>query len=364
MFHRLRSLLVLAVVLALLPLTTLAHSHTLQDPSNEQYFPETGHTVSGRLLEYWRANGGLPVFGFPLTDAHNEVNSSNDYGLTQYFERQRFELHPENQAPYDVLLGRLGAEVLQQQGVDVSAIPRVEPLDGCFYFAETGHNVCDQAAGKGFLSYWRSHGLNFGDENVSYRESLALFGYPLTEAQVLTNPDGDTVIGQYFERARFEWHADNPDPYKVLLGRLGAEVLEQQPLPPLVDQVRIALIATDSGGTVGCGDSVVTVQRQVTPTTAPLHAAMIDLLSIKEQRYGQSGLYNALYQSDLHVDSIALNAAGTATIRLSGNLVLGGVCDGPRVEAQLRQTALQFGTVSNVDIYVNGRPLAEVLSQR
>src|SRR3712207_7114943 len=28
----------------------------------------------------------------------------------QYFERQRFELHPEKPRPYDVLLGRLGDE--------------------------------------------------------------------------------------------------------------------------------------------------------------------------------------------------------------------------------------------------------------
>jgi hypothetical protein len=30
----------------------------------------------------------------------------------QYFERARFERHPENQAPYDVLLGLLGIEAL------------------------------------------------------------------------------------------------------------------------------------------------------------------------------------------------------------------------------------------------------------
>ncbi len=31
----------------------------------------------------------------------------------QYFERARMELHPENQRPYDVLLGLLGNEALQ-----------------------------------------------------------------------------------------------------------------------------------------------------------------------------------------------------------------------------------------------------------
>jgi murein DD-endopeptidase MepM/ murein hydrolase activator NlpD len=40
------------------------------------------------------------------------------------------------------------------------------------------------------------------------------------------------VIVQWFERARFEYHPANADPYKVLLGRLGAELNgEPPPLP-------------------------------------------------------------------------------------------------------------------------------------
>ncbi len=30
-----------------------------------------------------------------------------------YFERARFELRPENQAPYDVLLGQFGRRILK-----------------------------------------------------------------------------------------------------------------------------------------------------------------------------------------------------------------------------------------------------------
>jgi hypothetical protein len=64
---------------------------------------------------------------------------------------------------------------------------------------------------------------------VSERESLALFGYPLSEAFMTTNADGDTVLTQYFERAVFELHPSNLDqPYSVLLRRLGAELLAIQ----------------------------------------------------------------------------------------------------------------------------------------
>ncbi|MBX6341055.1 MAG: hypothetical protein IRY97_01245 [Thermomicrobiaceae bacterium] len=72
----------------------------------------------------------------------------------------------------------------------------------------------------GFRSYWRAHGLEFGDAGYSYRESLALFGYPISEE---FQQNGVTV--QYFERARFEWHPENPDPYKVLLGLLGTDAV-------------------------------------------------------------------------------------------------------------------------------------------
>src|SRR5262245_16153918 len=74
-------------------------------------FPETGKTVCDPFLAYWQSHGGLAQQGLPLTDAFSEVNPTNgQVYLTQYFERARFEYHPENAPPYDVLLGLLGRE--------------------------------------------------------------------------------------------------------------------------------------------------------------------------------------------------------------------------------------------------------------
>src|SRR3712207_4398942 len=72
-----------------------------------QFFPETGKTVRGKFLQYWRSNGGLAVYGFPLTDAQPEVDpETGKTFLTQWFERNRFELHPENAGTeFEVLLG-------------------------------------------------------------------------------------------------------------------------------------------------------------------------------------------------------------------------------------------------------------------
>jgi hypothetical protein len=134
---------------------------------------------------------------------------------------------------------------------------------------------------------------------------------------------------------------------------------------PVAHTVLIFLIAVgdngQSGSLVGCGDSAVPVQVQTPPTSQVLQAALVSLLSIKDQFYGQSGLYNALYQSDLQVDSITI-AAGKASVYLTGTLLMGGECDIPRVQAQLEQTILQFPTVTEADIFINGKPLADVLS--
>jgi spore germination protein GerM len=116
-----------------------------------------------------------------------------------------------------------------------------------------------------------------------------------------------------------------------------------------------------SGPAVGCGDSAVAVQVSVPYTQAVLRAAMEHLLSIKDQYYGQSGLYNALYESTLSVDNVRLDGR-TVVVELSGQLTMGGECDIPRVEAQLTQTALQFSTVDQAKIFINGKPLKEVLS--
>lgn len=181
-------------------------------------FRETGQCIADPLGAYWQANGALPVFGFPATTLAPEMNGDAAPYLTQWFERHRLEIHPEHAAPYDVLLGRLGAERLQQLGVDWTTLPHANPTTP-HYFAVTGHAIAPQ-----FWEYWRTHGLNLGDAGISERESLALFGYPLTEPRVETNAAGDTVLTQWFERARFEYHPTNPDPYTVLLGLLGNEV--------------------------------------------------------------------------------------------------------------------------------------------
>jgi len=105
-------------------------------------------------------------------------------------------------------------------------------------FPETGF-----AVEGAFLRYWRTHGLDLGDPGVSARESLALFGYPLGAAHTETLDGRDTLV-QPFERARFEYHPENPQPYDVLLTQFGRAL---HPPDPPVAPLPGADYAADTG---------------------------------------------------------------------------------------------------------------------
>ncbi len=179
------------------------------------YFSETGHYLSGRFRQYSESTpNALYVFGFPLTKVYMERSTDGQMYMTQYFERARFEYHPENNQPYDVLLTLLGNEITAQRGAE-QEFQRVGPQDfgdaaqGCQgYSPETGHNV------YGIICrFWN----NFG--------GLQNFGYPTSERFFEVNQEnGQTYEVQYFERNRFEIHPEyEGSQYEVLLGFLGKE---------------------------------------------------------------------------------------------------------------------------------------------
>jgi len=138
-----------------------------------------------------------------------------------------------------------------------------------------------------------------------------------------------------------------------------------EPVNGQFSRTYIFLIALEdngqSGEMIGCNDSVIPVVVDIEPTVAPLTAALNELLGLGEQYYGQSGLYNALYQSNLSVQGVDIDNR-EAIIHLTGNLQPGGACDNPRVLSQLEETAVQYATVDSVSITVNGQPLESLLS--
>ena len=79
-------------------------------------FQQTGHSLGGPFLQFWQSTGGLSIYGYPISEELSEVSPTNGETYTvQYFERNRFEYHPEAAGtPYEVQLGLLGANLLKQ----------------------------------------------------------------------------------------------------------------------------------------------------------------------------------------------------------------------------------------------------------
>ncbi|HEX5503569.1 MAG TPA: hypothetical protein VFW96_13175 [Thermomicrobiales bacterium] len=88
------------------------------------YFTQTGHNLAGAFRDYWNANGGLAQFGFPLSEEFQEQLEDGKVYRVQYFERARFEFHPENADPaYRILLGQFGRRILAARSGASQALP-------------------------------------------------------------------------------------------------------------------------------------------------------------------------------------------------------------------------------------------------
>lgn len=184
--------LALGLFTALLPQPLRATDHTI-------YFPETDMSVSFGFKRFFEERGGLEIFGFPITP---EVQEN---GFTvQYFQRARFEYHPEHAGTrYEVQLGLLG-DILTSGRQFPKATP-VATTENQRYFTETEHVVSGA-----FLRFFNSRG------------GLDIFGYPISE---VVEENGRSV--QYFQRSRFEYHPQLPAIYQITLGSLGEELAEK-----------------------------------------------------------------------------------------------------------------------------------------
>ena len=207
-----RSFLALALALIVAPLLSQHTAAPVRaaDPCaiGAHSFEQTGFCVSDLFYTYWAANGGLAQQGLPLSKEFAEVNPSDGKAYSvQYFERARFEYHPENAAPYTVLLGLLGGEQYKARYPNAAPPSGGGCPPGAQQFAQT-----DRCVSGLFYRYWAANG------------GLAQQGLPLSEEFSEVNPsDGKAYSVQYFERARFEYHPENAAPYNVLLGLLGGE---------------------------------------------------------------------------------------------------------------------------------------------
>ena len=160
-----------------------------------QNFPDTGHNVSGEFWVFYRSipNAAF-IFGSPITEQFTDAQTGR---TVQYFQRTRFELHPENPIAQRVVISALGAYVYQHS-TSSGSVNGYNPI-GCRFYQETGASLC-----YAFLDFFDRHG------------GEAMFGKPISP-YVFYN---DRIV-QYFERARFDWYPEYPEGQKVVLAQLG-----------------------------------------------------------------------------------------------------------------------------------------------
>jgi hypothetical protein len=160
--------------------------------TNVQYFPETGHTVKGIFLQYYKAaKDPLLYFGYPIT----EQMTSKDGKAVQYFQRARFEVNSEQK----IQLSPLGSLTYQRK----SPLTINNP-SACEMYP-TGFPVC-----LAFLDFYKTNG------------GATQFGNPISPFE-----SSDGLIVQYFESARFEWRADRPAAQRVVISDLGRIYFDQ-----------------------------------------------------------------------------------------------------------------------------------------
>ena len=114
---------------------------------------------------------------------------------------------------------------------------------------------------------------------------------------------------------------------------------------------------------IGCGDSIVATETGPVIYASQVEAAMSDLLENKDSVHGESGLMNALASSDLkYVSSVV--SGDTVTVELTGQVSSGGICDDPRIIAQLTHTAMVAAGTGEARILVDGTDINDRLSQK
>jgi hypothetical protein len=192
-------------------------------PSGRSHtFKETGFTVSGRFWEVWQGGrtfeDSLYINGYPITEMRDEVSPIDGrIRKAQWFERARFELHPERQAPDDVVLANLGVVATKGREREAPFRPVLNPGGRAQWFRRTGHTLGDfSKGGLAIITYW------------SQRGDVRQFGLPISEPFMEASGDGASHLVQYFERQRFEYHpAYKGTRYEIQLSRLGSEQFQR-----------------------------------------------------------------------------------------------------------------------------------------
>ena len=171
----------------------------------DRWLAITGFEVTNQqgFLDYWRQNGGLKAFGYPISPVLLEEGKQ-----VQYFERQRFEYFPNNQPPYRVQLGLLGYWAASKVN-NKEAFAPTNPA-GYRYYTQTKHNLSPR-----FQAFWDSNG------------GLPIFGFPISEEFEEQLAGQPTRKVQYFERTVLRYFPENSSEFQAQGDLLGVAYYQE-----------------------------------------------------------------------------------------------------------------------------------------
>ena len=89
-----------------------------------RYYAESGHQVCHAFLDFYQANGGAPVFGFPVTEFRFENGR-----MVQYFQDFRLDWYPESRDGDRIRVAPLGSDHFRLMGYAPSLLEPIVPGD-------------------------------------------------------------------------------------------------------------------------------------------------------------------------------------------------------------------------------------------
>ena len=170
----------------------------LAQSESSVYFPETGHFLTGDFHDFYFANPNARlVYGLPITEAYTDKQSGI---LIQYFQKVRFEYHPESPPGERIKLTPLGLKTYEP-GVPIESLTSSTP--NCYQQKDWDFPVCFS-----FYSFYERYG---GERQ---------FGKPISGLEYLRGR-----LFQFFERAELIWMPENPDQARISIAPLGLTYL-------------------------------------------------------------------------------------------------------------------------------------------
>jgi len=136
------------------------------------------------------------------------------------------------------------------------------------------------------------------------------------------------------------------------------------PTAPADQAILIYLVQTGTGGPVACGDSLIKINTGLWRTGNIEQDVMTALGRLLVKQQWIAGFYNPVWLSNMDVVSVQIQGS-TIIVNLTGSYVRSGDhCDDQRVRAQIWTTIRQASGLQDVNVYLDGNLLGDILATR